>query len=205
MADQRFVKEMVQDTRDKEWTDAAMRFTEEFTLVGPADMARALFPLNKELRDNGLPALRISLDSRGQLNGVYGDQAPQIKPLYSKPADRDNALQDEELERLAQHLEAVKELESFPSSSGLDIGRAEIKRAANFILDESLKLDKADQNAVLRRASEVSYKHGHSLNVVFADLNGDGKRDELSDVSVNYIAKPSQTVERIDLYDPPRK
>lgn len=46
---------------------------------------------------------------------------------------------------------------------------------------------------------------GHSFNVVFADLDGDGKAQELSDVAVNYQRQGSYatSVERIDLYDPP--
>ncbi|MBY0550950.1 MAG: hypothetical protein K2W95_26970 [Candidatus Obscuribacterales bacterium] len=57
-------------------------------------------------------------------------------------------------------------------------------------------------NDVLKRASDISYRQGHSLNVVFADLDGDGKCEELSDVAVTYIDKASGS-ERIDLYDPP--
>lgn len=207
MADQNreFLQEMVQDTKENQWTAAAMRFTEELTLIGPEDMARSIGSLNKELRGASLPTLRVTSDSAGQLRAVNGDTREHPKPLYDRPRPTGQPLADEELERLAQHLEAVKKLELYPPESGLDIGRLEIKRAANFILEESLKLDKLDQNAVLQRASDLSYKVGHSLNVVFADLNGDGKRDELSDVSVNYVRKQGQSVERIDLYDPPKR
>lgn len=198
-----FQQEMVQDTKDNKWTAAAMRFTEELTLWGPQEMMQTMGSLNKELRGADLPPLRIITDSSGQLRAVNGDSKEHPKPIYDRPRATGQPLADEELERLAQHLEAVKKLELYPPESGLDIGRAEIKRAADFILEESLKLDEKDQNAVLKRASDLSFRTGHSLNVVFADLDGDGKRDELSDVAINFVR--GQSVERIDLYDPPKK
>jgi hypothetical protein len=58
---------------------------------------------------------------------------------------------------------------------------------------------------ILERASKESYKDGYSLNVVLADLDCDGERDELSDVALNYSEydHPKTINERIDLYDPP--
>lgn len=87
------------------------------------------------------------------------------------------------------------------------------KACENFI-EEVLKLPKEQQLHALKRAQQLNDAHREKefrtpgLNIVFADLDQDGKREELSDFKLNYFHQRtvhSETIENLDLYDPPRK
>ncbi|MBY0548320.1 MAG: hypothetical protein K2W95_13575 [Candidatus Obscuribacterales bacterium] len=198
------VRTVTADVQAKNWTAAALHFTEYASGNTPEESAKVLSMLSGAFKN---PANYSQFDADGELrqarwdNGIVNDS-----PLFLRPAVEGTPLKDSDLERLAEHFEAVKELDyKGQVDEGIVVRRSDVKNAAEYLMNEALKLDKTNMHAVLKRASDISYRRGHSLNVVFADLDGDGKAEELSDVAVNYQRQGSYatSIERIDLYDPP--
>ena len=190
---------------------AALRFIEEVSTHTPQALNTSIAQLNQSLQDKELPQIYTSKNRDGTLkearldNGIVYDT-----PLYIKPQLRGKPLADPSLERLAQHFEAVKALQSKHGSKyNLLIFESEMKTAGEFLRDEASKLGKLDQYEVLKRAGDASYAKSyskrHSFNVVFADLDEDGKAEELSDIAINYqrSLKLGSFTERIDIFDPP--
>ncbi len=207
-----FVSEMVELVRDAKsshnydaYASSSMRFIEEVSKSSSKEMEKSMGALNQALRQDGLPEVYFSKTSTGDLKEVHLNNSFFCDtPLYSRPLLHGEKLKDPRLEKLSQHLEAVKALQANSGANyHLIIGRSDIKSAGEFLRDTAGTLTNEDRYKVLKRASDLSYKRGHSLNVVFADLDGDGKPMEVSDLAINYMHKSA--VERIDIYDPPVK
>lgn len=199
------VRTVTADVQAKNWTAAALHFTEYASGNTPEESAKVLALLSGRFNN---PANYCHInDADGELQHARWDNGfIKDSPLFLRPTVNGTPLKDSDLERLAEHFEAVKELDFKGNSDiGIIVRRSDVKEAAEYLMNEALKLDKTNMHAVLKRASDMSYHKGHSLNVVFADLDGDGKAEELSDVAVNYQRHGSYatSIERIDLYDPP--
>lgn len=198
------VKNVLAEVKAKNWTAAALHFTEYVSANTPDEAAKAAFLLKQAVKN---PSIYYKFDSDGEMNSANVDNGIfRDTPLYQRPGVKGMQLTDPDLERLAEHFEAVKSIAAHNGSDeGISVHRPEIKQAAEFLMNEALKLDKKNMHAVLKRASDMSFHRGHGLNVVFADLDGDGKPEELSDLAVNYMrtGNSSVSIERIDLYDPP--
>jgi hypothetical protein len=200
-----FVSEMTRNIGSGESRDSAMRFIEEVSTTPASQMSSKVEELNKALTEKSLPSVYLVQDEDDILKEAWLDDGTFYDtPLYKRPKMPYGIPDRDSLERLSDHLEAVEQLGK--ENPNLRQGRAGFKRAADFLVQRALELPDEDRNAVLQRASDASYVSGHSLNVVFADLDGDGKRNDLSDVALTYSQRviPNRIlIERIDLYDPP--
>lgn len=210
MADrQEFVDEFVASVKAKDWRLAAMQMTEEFTMIDPKEMKSVIAHVNKALREESrwLPLVHFKVDKNGDPNFVDLDNGlVWDSPMYIRPEASGRRLADPEQERLATHFAAVNELADSRSDYGVIVRREHVKQAGEFVLNETLKLNKKDICAVLKRASQLTAGKNNCLDVLFTDLDGDGNRNELSDVTVSSFYSNYRgltAVDKIDLYDPP--
>lgn len=149
----------------------------------------------------------IEHNKRGELTAVYLDDSifSDTQLFRKTESPRGTPLNDAKLERLA-NVFALAEGISFPvRENGLIVSRSQVKHLAQYLLNESLLLEPAARYLVLSRAQEIDDKtdRAHSLNIVFSDLDGDQRREELAEFSVTFKQQHYNgqvSAERIDLY-----
>lgn len=84
------------------------------------------------------------------------------------------------------------------------------RQACEKFLDQILSLPADQQLHALKRAQEINdqYRRNNDrlpgLHIRFDDLNGDGKREELSDFKL-HVMHSGFGIEVFDLYDPPKR
>ncbi|MBY0550951.1 MAG: hypothetical protein K2W95_26975 [Candidatus Obscuribacterales bacterium] len=109
-----------------DWTSAALRYTECVARFSPTEVHELLADVQ---RIHPRPKLYTTSSDRGEItNAAFDNSYFNDTILYESPTVKGIPLEDAKLERLALHLEAVKQLER-NGSSGVAIGRLEIKEA----------------------------------------------------------------------------
>ncbi|MBX9687136.1 MAG: hypothetical protein K2X27_10565 [Candidatus Obscuribacterales bacterium] len=209
MADNFFIPEMVKSIKDSDFASASVRLHEEIASKTDLQVTNEIKDLNSVLASAGLPSLTINAKINSGIEDIsIKSSVFSSKRLYTKPQMIEEPLKDKHLNRLSEHLEAVSQTQDQLQFAFRPI---HIKRTAEFLRDESFKLAPEEQRLVLTRAANESFNRRarHGFNPVFADLDGDGKANELSDLSINIYnlyfraAGGSDSYQRVDIYDPP--
>lgn len=135
------------------------------------------------------------------------EEAKVTTPIRSMERAGSNPLQNSDHEKIVQNAIELLNLATGDSENGVGFA----KLAAQHLCQEALKLPKDQRQLFLERATflndeaRLNDRKIPGLNIVFGDLDKDGKRDDLSDMKLNFLHPRGNyggAIETIDLFDP---
>jgi len=232
---QKVAQELVQRIDDKQYSTVSGELSSLFQKSSISEFNQVIQAMTAITGKTSAPDVYSSTDSSGKLNVYIDDSwykdtkifsqkdapAKAVKnDLYSQFRIDNKPLENDEHEKVAQDVAAMlrKCGGNSDGTSGGDIFWA--KRAAEVLRDKALQLSNDEQFKLLTRAQNLNdLNRGDngwlpSLNIVFGDVDKDGKRQELTDMRLNFRHRNfderqygpgysgyGESIESIDLYD----